>query len=104
MIERDKFVFDYNKNGSIEVINFKDLSVECRNTLIMVMDISARMTAANPNMENNLNTSGVILVDNIELNSSVEYSINFIKNLKLIFPNIQFIISTNNKSISNSFA
>lgn len=65
----------------------------------MVADIAARMAEANPGKENPLSTSGIILIDEVDLHLHPQWQRTILKSLHSIFPNVQFIVTTHSPSV-----
>lgn len=74
----------------------EDMSHGARSTLAMVGDIAARAVALNPSLEDRvlLDTSGVVLVDELDLHLHPKWQRRVIGDLKRTFPKIQFIATT----------
>ena len=68
-------------------------------TLAMFGDLARRMALANPNLVNPLNGEGLVLIDEVELHMHPSWQRRILGVLKTIFPNIQFILTTDSKNI-----
>lgn len=75
---------------------FHMLSDGVRSMFAMVMEIASRCYLLNPHLgeESSLNTSGVVLIDELDLHLHPEWQMRVIDNLQNAFPKIQFIAST----------
>lgn len=93
---------DWTKDGVTRELRIEQLSDGYRTTLAMVMDIAARMAEANPDLDEPLNTSGIILVDEVDLHLHPEWQREFLPKLINVFPNIQFIVTTHSPFIIQS--
>lgn len=62
--------------------------------IAMLGDLSRRLALANPNMDNPLLGSGIVLIDEVELHMHPSWQRKIIQVLHDVFPNIQFIITT----------
>lgn len=84
-------VFDENTE-----IPFNYLSDGYRNLLAIFADIAYRCVTLNPHfgLEANIKTSGVVLIDELDLHLHPAWQQNIVKNLKTTFPNIQFVATT----------
>ena len=65
----------------------------------MVADLVARMAEANPGMDNPLEASGIVLVDEIDLHLHPQWQREIILQLTTVFKNIQFIVTTHSPII-----
>lgn len=80
-------------------INVLQLSQGEKSLLALVLDICRRMMVLNPLSQNPLLTSGIILIDEIDLHLHPEWQRNIMKKLGNVFPNCQFIVSTHSPQI-----
>ncbi len=60
----------------------------------MVADIASRMAEANPEVENPLLMSGIVLIDEIDLHLHPKWQRKILRQLRNTFPNVQFIVTT----------
>jgi len=83
---------------------FNLLSDGYRNIIGMVADIAFRMAALNPFLEGDVikETTGVVLIDEIDLHLHPEWQRKIIGDLKRVFPKIQFIVTTHSPFIVQS--
>lgn len=81
------------KKGDIE-ISFNQLSDGEKCTLALFGDLARRLAIANPNMNNPLEGVGIVLINKIELYMHPSWQRRVLNTLRLVFPNIQFIITT----------
>lgn len=80
--------------------NIEQLSDGYKTSLAMVMDIAIRMVEANPgNGVDALKSSGIVLIDEIELHLHPSWQQRIIKNLRDTFPNVQFICTTHSPQV-----
>ncbi|HIH5503661.1 TPA: AAA family ATPase, partial [Proteus mirabilis] len=63
------------------------------------LDICRRMMILNPFSENPLLTSGIILIDEIDLHLHPRWQREILKNIKNVFPNCQLIVTTHSPQI-----
>lgn len=68
-------------------------------TLAMFGDLARRLALANPSLENPLEGSGIVLIDEIELHMHPSWQRKVLGVLRDTFPNIQFIITTHSPQI-----
>lgn len=79
---------------------FRLLSEGYRNTLGLIADIAYRMAELNPHVTTD--TPGVVLIDEIDLHLHPKWQRNIVGDLKRIFPNCQFIVTTHSPFIIQS--
>jgi len=93
-----------SENGKNETLPFKMLSDGYRNMLAMVADIAYRCAVLNPHLgeEAPLKTSGMVLIDEIDLHLHPKWQRSVVGNLKKAFPNIQFVVTTHSPFIIQS--
>lgn len=102
--------FDYNRKELVMEFNdgrklpFKYLSDGVRNMLAMVADIAFRCAMLNPHLKEDAaeKTTGVVLIDELDLHLHPAWQKKVVKNLKDSFPNIQFIVTTHSPLILSS--
>lgn len=87
-----------------EKIPFSSLSDGVRSVLSMVMELSLRCYLLNPYLGENapLFTSGIVLIDEIDLHLHPEWQLHILNDLSAMFPRIQFIVSTHAPLILSS--
>lgn len=91
---------DKTDNGEIShELRIEQLSEGYKIVIAMVADLAARMTEANPDMENPLNTSGIVLIDEVDLHLHPRWQREILIQLTEVFPNLQFIVSTHSPII-----
>jgi predicted ATP-binding protein involved in virulence len=98
-VQDDLQVFYYVKGE--QRLNFSQLSTGEKIVVGLAMDIAYRCVTANPQLENPLESEGVILIDEIELHLHPRWQANIIKALTATFPNLQFIITTHSPLVVN---
>lgn len=92
-LKTQELLVEYN-NG--EQLPFNLLSDGVRCTLAMVMEIAFRCCLLNPHLgaEAPRRTKGVVLIDEIDLHLHPSWQIHILNDLRAVFPEIQFIVST----------
>ncbi len=70
-----------------------------RALLAMLIDLCRRLVLANPGLEDPLQGTGVVLIDEIELHLHVRWQREIIEKLRTTFPKIQFILTTHSPFI-----
>lgn len=93
---------DWKKGGTTRQLRIEQLSDGYRTTLAMVMDIAARMAEANPDMEDPLQTEGIVLIDEVDLHLHPGWQQTILLDLMRTFPNVQFIVSTHSAQVVSS--
>lgn len=85
-----------------ETLDIAQLSDGYKTLLSLVIDLASRMALANPEMENPLNSSAIVLIDEIDLHLHPEWQQRVIGDLMVVFPNTQFILTTHSPYIVES--
>lgn len=81
--------------GEVVRMGMSMLSDGYRTTLGMVADIAYRMAVLNPALgEGVLSTPGIVMVDEIDLHLHPLWQTRILRDLRDIFPNVQFIVTT----------
>ena len=95
-----RFVMDrVDEDGSFHELRIEQLSEGYKIVIAMVADLAARMAEANPGMDNPLEASGIVLVDEIDLHLHPQWQREIILQLTTVFKNIQFIVTTHSPII-----
>ena len=91
-------------NSDRERYPMKELSDGYKNTLSMVADIAYRMAVLNPWLLDDVlkETTGIVLIDEIDLHLHPQWQQRIIGDLRTIFPKVQFIVSTHAPLVINS--
>ena len=100
-VKQQEICLEY-ENG--DRMPFHLLSDGVRSTLAMVMEIAYRAYLLNPHLgaEAPLQTSGVVLIDEIDLHLHPEWQRRIANDLRRAFPNLQFIATTHAPLIVSS--
>lgn len=85
------------ENGNDIFIN--QLSYGIKMLLVLIGDITRRLVMVNSNSSNPLDGNGIVLIDEIELYLNYQERSQIISKLTELFPNIQFIITTNSSDL-----
>ena len=88
-----------NKIDVKESLDVLQLSQGEKSLMALVGDIARRLAMMNPTLENPLEGTGIILIDEIELHLHPQWQRSVIPNLQKTFPNIQFIITTHSPQV-----
>lgn len=98
-----RFIMDrIDKTGNGEIsheLRIEQLSEGYKIIIAMVADLAARMAEANPDMKDPLNTSGIVLIDEVDLHLHPKWQRKILVKLTNVFPNLQFIVSTHSPII-----
>ena len=95
-----RFIMDREEtDGSHHELRIEQLSEGYKIIIAMVSDLAARMAEANPEMENPLQSTGIVLIDEVDLHLHPRWQRDILKQLIQVFPHIQFIVSTHSPVI-----
>lgn len=86
------------KKGEIEIA-VDQLSDGEKCTLALFGDLARRVAMANPNRDNPLEGSGIVLIDEVELHMHPSWQRRVLPVLRKVFPNIQFIVTTHSPQV-----
>lgn len=104
-VKSDEIEITYTlPNGEKEIRSVSQMSDGYRNMLCMVADIAYRMALLNPQLLDHVldQTSGVILIDEIDLHLHPAWQRHIIATLRELFPLVQFVVSTHSPSVISS--
>ena len=73
-----------------------------KSLLALIADIARRLVLLNPSLENPLEGTGIILIDEIDLHLHPSWQQKIVDGLRTSFPNIQFIISTHSPLVCHT--
>ncbi len=94
-----RFVGDWEQeDGTIKKFQIEQLSDGYRTVLAMIMDISSRMSEANPQLGNHSQT--IIMIDELDLHLHPKWQQTILSDLTRTFPNAQFIVTTHTNFIN----
>lgn len=90
--------------GSNKLVPFNDLSDGQRGLIALIADIGRRMCILNPHMGKDVlkNTSGVVIIDELDIHLHPAWQRNIVPALKTAFPKIQFIAASHSPQIIGS--
>ncbi len=89
-------------NSIGEDLRIEQLSGGYKAVISMVSDIAKRLSLANPNSENPLEEEAIILIDELDLHLHPKWQKRISSDLKRVFPNCQFIVTTHSPFIIQS--
>ena len=95
----DDFPVQLLVNKAGKRFEMRQLSAGERALLAMLIDLCRRLVLANPGLEDPLQGTGVVLIDEIELHLHVRWQREIIEKLRTTFPKIQFILTTHSPFI-----
>ena len=98
MRSRQKMIIE--KNG--ESLSINQLSDGEKCLLALIGDLARRLALANPNEDNPLNGTGIVIIDEIDLHLHPSMQRSVMENLAKTFPNLQFIITTHSPQVIGS--
>lgn len=96
-IDRKPLAMKVKKDGKYFTINQLSDGEKC--TIALFGDLARRMALANPERNNPLEGSGVVLIDELDLHMHTSWQRKVLGVLRNTFPNIQFIITTHSPQI-----
>lgn len=92
-------IVDWKRDDGVHPLRLEQLSDGYRIAIVMVMDIAARMAQANPERSNPLSLPGIVLIDEVELHLHPGWQQRVLPDLRRVFPEIQFIVSTHSPHV-----
>ena len=96
-VKRNPLRMTVKKNNTELSVDLLSDGEKC--TLALMGDLARRIAMANPNRENPLEGSGIVLIDEIELHMHPSWQRTILNVLRSVFPNIQFIITTHSPQV-----
>ena len=96
-VKRNPLRMTVKKNNTEISVDLLSDGEKC--TLALMGDLARRIALANPNRENPLEGSGIVLIDEIELHMHPSWQRTILNVLRKVFPNIQFIITTHSPQV-----
>lgn len=93
---------DWQQGDKVKSLLIEQFSDGYRTSLAMIMDIAARMAEANPDMPDPLATSGVVMIDEVDLHLHPGWQQTILLDLMQTFPNVQFVVSTHSPQVVSS--
>ena len=90
-------------NGKRIKLSLASMSAGYKNTMSLIADIAYRMAVLNPQLGDDiLSSPGVVLIDEVDLHLHPMWQSRILSDLRRIFPNVQFIVSTHAPKVINS--
>jgi predicted ATP-binding protein involved in virulence len=96
-----RFVIDHKDGRNVKTLKLTQLSDGYRIVLAMVMDLARRMVEANPQPagKSPFSAQSIVLIDEIDLHLHPEWQQNILVDLRRVFPNTQFIVTTHSPQV-----
>ena len=94
-----RFIMDRVDGNESHELRIEQLSDGYKIIIAMVADLAARMAEANPDMDNPLDSTGIVLIDEIDLHLHPRWQREILCKLTRVFKNIQFVVSTHSPII-----
>lgn len=91
----------FANKGTVEV-DLRNLSKNEKELYFLFSDIAMRLILANPVSENPLLGNGIVLIDDIDKNLHPKNQGEVLNKLSKLFPNVQFIVTTNSPLVLGS--
>jgi predicted ATP-binding protein involved in virulence len=82
-----------------ETLNVAQLSQGEKSLMALVGDIARRLAMMNPALENPLQGSGIVLIDEVDMHLHPTWQKSIVQRLRNTFPNVQFILSTHSSLV-----
>ncbi len=82
-----------------ETLNVAQLSQGEKSLMALVGDIARRLAMMNPALDNPLQGSGVVLIDEVDMHLHPTWQKNIVQRLRHTFPNVQFILTTHSSLV-----
>lgn len=92
-------IFRLTINKNEHKLNILQLSQGEKSLLALLLDIARRMIILNPQLDDPLNSPGVIIIDELDLHLHPQWQRSIVRHLNLVFPNCQFIVSTHSPQV-----
>jgi predicted ATP-binding protein involved in virulence len=87
----------FKEKGSL--VTFEQLSAGYKGVITIITDLLVRLSENQPNVVSIHEFKGIVLIDEVELHLHQKWKYNFVKRLRDIFPNIQFIMTTHSPTV-----
>lgn len=91
-VELDPLRLLVSKQG--QILDLTQMSDGERSLLAMMIDLCRRLVLANPELEDPLQGTGVVLIDEVELHLHPQWQRGIVEKLRRTFPRMQFILTT----------
>ena len=100
-VKQSQLMIEIHRQGNVQQLPLQQMSDGVKTTLMMVADIAYRMASLNGFLFEKVleETSGVIIIDEIDLHLHPQWQKRILNDLQHIFPKIQWIVTTHAPSI-----
>lgn len=96
-VRRNPLRMTVQKDG--QEVRIEQLSDGEKSLIALVGDLARRLAIANPQRDNPLEGEGVVLIDEIDLHLHPAWQRTVLLNLRTVFPNCQFVVSTHSPQV-----
>jgi predicted ATP-binding protein involved in virulence len=90
---------EIRKRGELPPIKVSQMSSGEKSLFALVSDLVRRMCILNPHSPNPLESSGIVLIDEIDLHLHPRWQRKVLPRLQEIFPNVQFVATTHSPMV-----
>lgn len=80
-------------------VNFEQLSAGYRGVITIIADLLIRLSENQPDVKHLKEFKGIVIIDEVELHLHPKWKYSFVKKLRDVFPNIQFIMTTHSPTV-----
>lgn len=87
----------FKEKGSI--VSFEQLSAGYKGVITIISDLLVRLSENQPYIKDIKDFKGIVLIDEVELHLHPKWKYDFVKKIRNIFPNIQFIMTTHSPTV-----
>ena len=104
-LDTHRLVLEFEtSDGEPKKFAMDEMSDGYKNTLSMIGDIAYRMAVLNPTLGDKIldETPGVVLIDEVDLHLHPQWQQTILSDLCVIFPNVQFIVSSHAPAVISS--
>ena len=103
-LDMDDLDIEYiDSSFNVQRTALSQLSDGYRSTLSLIADIAYRMALLNPSLGKDvLKTPGIVLIDEVDLHLHPIWQARILGDLRSIFPNIQFVVTTHVPAVISS--
>lgn len=96
-VRRKPLRMEVEKHGKRLTVNQLSDGEKC--LMAMIGDLARRLAIANPLRDNPLDGDGIVLIDEVDLHLHPKWQRMLIPNLRKVFPNCQFLVSTHSPHV-----
>ncbi|MDD2717510.1 MAG: AAA family ATPase [Candidatus Wallbacteria bacterium] len=96
---KKSIIVHFEDVGNKAKLRIDQLSDGFKMIFSLVLDLSLRLTLANPDSDNSLNCHAVVMIDEIDLHLHPSWQQRVLTDLQRTFPNVQFIVTTHSPQV-----